>query len=213
MTVLCKYYKVRTGTQLYGNIVSGKIDIAETKELLARHLDGEPLTETKKRDKTAVKAVEASSTDALIIDDTIKGLDYKFAKCCNPIFGDDVFGFVTINTGITIHRNDCPNAARLKEQYPYRVIEARWRSTKAAQGAFQVSIRVVAENTTGMLNRITEVIQGLKINIRSMSMSPNNRGEIAGLINVEVTGTQIADMVIHNITRVKGVQRAYRVNN
>lgn len=214
VTVSCKYYKVKTGTELYGRIADGKVDIADIKDLLTRHLAGESLTETKGRGPEKAKSANASPEDALVIDDTIKNLDYKLAKCCNPIRGDEVFGFVTINSGITIHRDDCPNAARLKELYPYRVLPARWRDSKASGTAFQATIRVVADNVTGILNRITEVVtHELKINIRSMSLSPNAKGELTGLINIEVTGTQLVDMVIYNITRIKGVQRAYRVNN
>ncbi len=212
VAVLCKFYKVRTGIEIYGRIADGKIGMAEVKELLSRHLAGEPLTETRRRTAPPPRVAENASGDALVIDDTIKNLDYKLAKCCNPIFGDDVFGFVTINAGITIHRNDCPNAVRLREQYPYRVLPAKWRST-AAQGAFQASIRVVAENSTGILNRITEVISDLKINIRSMSLTPNDKGEIAGLINIEVTGTQLVDMVVYKVSNIKGVLRAYRIKS
>lgn len=213
VAVLCKYYKVKTGTEVYGRIASGGINIADVKDLLIRHLDGEPLSQPRRRVSTAPKQTVTGNSDALIIDDTIKNLDYKLAKCCNPIFGDEVFGFVTINSGITIHREDCPNAMRLRQQYPYRVLPAQWRSENA-QGTFQASIRVVAENTTGIVNRITEVIsQELRINIRSMSLSPNDKGEITGLVNVEVNGTQIVDMVIYKVGNIKGVIRAYRIKS
>lgn len=212
VVVLCKYYKVRTGIEVYGRISDGRIGMAEVKELLSRHLVGEPIAPVRRRTTTAPKAVEPSSGDALVIDDTIKNLDYKLARCCNPIFGDDVFGFVTINAGITIHRTDCPNAVRLREQYPYRVLPATWRST-SAPGAFQASIRVVAENSTGILNRITEVISELKINIRSMSLTPNDKGEITGLLNIEVTGTQLVDMVVYKVSNIKRVLKAYRIKS
>jgi GTP pyrophosphokinase len=126
--------------------------------------------------------------------------------------GDEVFGFVTINAGITIHRTDCPNAARLRENYPYRIMEARWRE-QVQGGAFRASIKIVADDTTGMVNRITEVInRDLKLNIRSMNLSSGG-GTLSGLINVEVPSTNVVDMLIHSILRIRGVQRAYRVNN
>ncbi len=141
------------------------------------------------------------------------GLDYKAGKCCNPIFGDEVFGFITISSGITIHRSDCPTARRLKEQYPYRVIEARWRSTPR-QGAFVASIRIVAEDTTGMVNRITDTISNqLKINIRSMNLSQIRDNRIGGLINVEVPNTQVLDMIAFHLLKIKGVEKAHRVVN
>lgn len=211
VTVLCKYYKLKTGTELYGQIASQKIDISDVKDVVLRHISGE-LAESRPRATTQVRAQGVASDDALVIDDTINNIDYKLAKCCNPIFGDDVFGFVTINTGITIHRNDCPNAARLKERYPYRVLEAKWRNT-SVQGAFRATIKVVADDTTGMVNRIAEVInRDLKINIRSMNLSSTG-GVVSGMISVEVTSTQVVDTVIYSIMRIKGVQKAYRVNS
>ena len=135
----------------------------------------------------------------------------RFSKCCNPIHGDEIFGFITVGAGITIHRTDCPNAQRLRRNYPYRVLEARWRDE--AQGAFRVSIRVVASDTTGMINHIAEVInRDLKLSIRSMNLSPGG-GLLSGVIHVEVPGTGMVDMLIHSILRIKGVQKAYRVNN
>jgi GTP pyrophosphokinase len=215
VTLLCKHYKVRTGTELYNQIAEEKIDIAEIKDIITRHLSGE-LDEERRVAAAAIHPKTAptkatNNSDTLVIDDKIKNLDYKFAKCCNPIFGDDVFGFVTRTTGITIHRDDCPNAARMKELYSYRVMNVRWREN-AREGAFRATIRITAEDQTGIVNRITDVItQELKLNIRSSNFSP--RGEIlSGTINVEVPSNTIVDMLVHKILGIKGVQKAYRVN-
>lgn len=211
VTALTKYYKLKTGTELYRSIADGTIDIADTKEVINRHLSGE-FSEPKLRAQPVKAAAgKESNSDALIIDDSIKGLDYKFAKCCNPIFGDKIFGFTTVSSGITIHREDCPNSHRLHQQYAYRILDVQWRSG-SKQGAFLASIRIVADDTTGMVNRITEVITGdLKINIRSMNLSPMRDGKIGGLINIEVSNTSVVDMVAANIMKVKGVDKAYRV--
>ena len=216
--ILCKHFKLRTGTELYASIGTEKIDLMQIKELLQAHLSGEAeeerraaaaAIESEKRRKEKVST--QSSGDALIIDEKIGQLDYKLAKCCNPIHGDEIFGFITVGAGITIHRTDCPNAQRLRRNYPYRVLEARWRDE--AQGAFRVSIRVVASDTTGMINHIAEVInRDLKLSIRSMNLSPGG-GLLSGVIHVEVPGTGMVDMLIHSILRIKGVQKAYRVNN
>ncbi len=216
---LCKYYKVKTGTELYAQIADGRIDIGGTKELITRHIDGELFEpkvapgRTPKLPQAPQLKEERDDGDAMIIGDSVNGLDYKPGKCCNPIFGDDVFGFITISSGITIHRSDCPNARRLREQYPYRIIEAKWRST-ARQGAFVASIRIVAEDTTGMVNRITDTITNqLKINIRSMNLSPMRDNRIGGLINVEVSNTQALDMIAFHLLKIKGVEKAHRVVN
>ena len=207
--VLCKYYKLKTGTELYGQIAQQKIVLADIKEVLTRYLS-DSLDERPVREVPVTK-VSVESDDALIIDESLSNIEYKLAKCCNPIHGDEIFGFITVGAGITIHRTDCPNAQRLRRNYPYRVLEARWRDE--AQGAFRVSIRVVASDTTGMINHIAEVInRDLKLSIRSMNLSPGG-GLLSGVIHVEVPGTGMVDMLIHSILRIKGVQKAYRVNN
>lgn len=219
---LSKQLKLKLGTEVYALIATNKLDFQTIKEILQRHLSGEAEEERRaaaaeiERQKLAVAAEKASerrehSTDALVIDDDISKIQYKLAKCCNPIKGDEVFGFVTINSGITIHRNDCPNAKRMKENYPYRVIEARWR--EHSEGAFRVTIRIVAVDTTGMANHITEVIsRELKLNIRAMSFELAQGGIVSGTIAVEVPSAAAADALIHNIMRIKGVQRAFRLN-
>ena len=217
VAILCKHFKFRTGTELYAAIATEKIDFIQIKDLLNAYISGvaddarkAAAIELEKKRETE-KVPVASSSDALIIDDKIGRIQYKLAKCCNPIRGDEVFGFVTVAAGITIHRTDCPNAQRLKATYPYRVLEAHWR--KEAQGAFRVSIRIVANDTTGIINSIVEVInRDLKLSIRSMNMTPG-AGTISGVIHVEVPGTNMVDMLIHSILRIKGVQKAYRVNN
>lgn len=209
---LTRYYKLKTGTDVYGRIAGGTIDKTDTKEIITRYLSGELFEPKTRTTVNKSKSVDGSG-DALVIDDTIQGLDYKFAKCCNPIYGDSVFGFTTVSSGITIHRSDCPNAIRLKERYPYRVLEAQWRSD-ARGGGFLATIRITAEDTTGMVNKITETISGeLRINIRSVSISPLRDNRIGGLINIEVSNNTTVDMVIATLQKIKGVERAYRVTN
>ena len=210
---LCKYYKLKAGTELYGLIATEKIDLATVKEILTRWQSGEADEERRAAAAAAEQAKlqnaaarPAHSADALVIDDNINQIEYKLAKCCNPIKGDDIFGFVTISSGITIHRTDCPNARRMRENYPYRVIDARWR--QSAEGAF----RVGAADTTGMANHITEtVIRDLKLNIRSMNLASRG-GLLTGTVDVEVPATSVVDTLVHAILRIKGVQKAFRTN-
>lgn len=213
VTVLCRYYKLRTGTELYGLIAEQKLDIAEIKEVLTRHLNGEIEEERRLAAATAhPKAqVSAAGTDALVIDGLLSNIEYKFAKCCNPIFGDDIFGFVTIASGITIHRSDCPNAMRMKEKYPYRILPAKWRDN-VGQGAFTATIKINAEDRAGIVNRIADIVnQDLKLKMRSINFSSRN-GVLSGFLAVEIPNKAILDTMVHKILAVKGVQRAYRVN-
>ncbi len=219
---LCKYYKKRTGTAIYELIATQKIDLAVVKELLSKWLSGEADEERRAaeaeaealrlREKGATQQQHTPSTDALIIDESINNIVYKLAKCCNPIKGDDIFGFVTINSGITIHRSDCPNAKRMHEQYPYRIMEARWR--EQAHGAFRVTIAITANDSAGLVNQITEVVSHeMKLNIRSINLNSRGDGTGVGTISVEVPSTSVVDMLLHAIMRIKGVQRAVRANN
>ena len=217
---LCKYYKQRTGTALYELVAQQKIDLAVVKEILAKWLSGEADEERRaaeaeaeaRRRASASPAPAKQSSDALVIDESINNIVYKLAKCCNPIKGDDIFGFVTINTGITIHRTDCPNAKRMREQYPYRVMEAKWR--ESAQGAFRVTIAITANDSAGLVNQITEVVsRDMKLNIRSINLNSRGDGTGFGTISVEVPSVGVVDTLIHAIMRIKAVQRAYRVKN
>lgn len=210
VVTLCKYYKLKTGTELYGQIAQQKIILPDIKEILTRYLNGTLDGDHELKGPVAFK-VSSDNTDALVIDESLSNIEYKLAKCCNPIFGDEIFGFTTVNNGITIHRQDCPNAIRLKERYPYRVLPARWQQN-AAKGAFVATIRIQADDTTGLVNKIAEVInRDLKVNIRSMNLSSSG-GMFSGLINIEVTGTQLVDAVIYSLMRIKGIQRVFRVN-
>lgn len=210
VVTLCKYYKLKTGTELYGQIAQQKIILSDIKEILTRYLNGTLDGDHELKGPVAFK-VSSDNTDALVIDESLSNIEYKLAKCCNPIFGDEIFGFTTVNNGITIHRQDCPNAIRLKERYPYRVLPARWQQS-AAKGAFVATIRIQADDTTGLVNKIAEVInRDLKVNIRSMNLSSSG-GMLSGLINIEVTGTQLVDAVIYSLMRIKGIQRVFRVN-
>jgi GTP pyrophosphokinase len=110
----------------------------------------------------------------------------RFAKCCNPVFGDNIFGFVTIGSGITIHRLNCPNARQLVSKYGYRIIKARWRQTEGS-GNFQATIKVTGIDDIGIVSGITDVIsKDLKTNMRSISVESND-GVFEGNITVFVT--------------------------
>ena len=218
---LCRTLKVRTGRELHSMIALQKIDFTSIKEILNRWLSGQADEERRAAAAEADKRKEENklnetqprrSSDALVIDDKINNIEYKLAKCCNPIKGDAIFGFVTIASGITIHRTDCPNAARLKEQYPYRIMEAQWRNN--ADGSFRATISIVAHDIPGVANQITEVItRELKLNIRGLNFSSRGDGTATGTVSVEVPSAAVVDMLIHAIQRVKGVQRAYRMKN
>lgn len=214
VTVLSKYYKIKTGFEVYALVSEQRVPMAEVKEVLTRFAEngGVAVPEIQPRkQKSGGSDSDGGTDDCLVIDETLKNVEYKLARCCNPIFGDPVFGFVTIHSGITIHRTDCPNAKRLREEYPYRVLSAKWRETSAS-GAFRATVRVVGDDVPGVAGRITDLVaQELKLNIRSMSFGAA-RGTMEGQLSIEVTNAQAVDMVIYKLKKVKGVTRAFRVN-
>lgn len=218
---LCKYFKIRRGNELYMMIADQKLDLLEIKDILARWRSGEAdeerrqaaaeVEERKARLREERTTEPRRSNDALIIDDKINNIEYKFGRCCNPIKGDSVFGFITINAGITIHRNDCPNARRMRERYPYRVMEARWR--EGAEGAFRVTIGITAADIPGLATTIMDVAsKELRLSVRGINYLPKGDGMASAQLTVEVTGANIVDMLLHSLRRIKGVRNAFRIN-
>lgn len=218
---LCKYFKVRRGNDLYTLIADQKVDIATIKEVLTRWLSGEAdeerrqaaaeVEERKARLREERETDVPRRTDALVIDERINNIEYKLGRCCNPIKGDDIFGFVTINSGITIHRSDCPNARRMRERYPYRVMEARWRDD--AIGAFRITVAITAADIPGLATTIMDTAtKELKLSVRGINYTPKGDGMVSAQLTVEVASSSIVDMLLHSLRRIKGVRNAYRIN-
>ena len=218
---LCKYYKVRRGIELYTLIADQKVDITAVKEILTRWLSGEAdearrqaaaeVEERKARLREERETEAPRRTDALVIDERINNIEYKLGRCCNPIKGDDIFGFVTINAGITIHRSDCPNARRMRERYPYRVMEARWRDD--AVGAFRVTVAITAADIPGLATIIMDTAtKELKLSVRGINYAPKGDGMATAQLTVEVPSSSIVDMLLHSLRRIKGVKNVYRIN-
>ena len=147
--------------------------------------------------------------DVLVIDQNLKGLDFKLAKCCNPIYGDDVFGFVTINGGIKIHREDCPNAAEMKARFGYRIVKAKWAG-KSAGKQYSSTLRVVGHDDIGIVTNITSIINKESgILLRSISIDSND-GLFSGMLTVMVDDTGKLETLIKKIRTVKGVKQVNR---
>jgi GTP pyrophosphokinase len=145
----------------------------------------------------------------LLLGDNLDSLDYKLAPCCNPIPGDEVFGFVTVSEGIKIHKTSCPNAVSLLSNYAYRVIKAKWTGSEIP--AFLVGIYLTGFDEVGMVNRITKLISNqMKVNIRSLSFDSND-GIFEGRMTLFVEHTRHLDELLEKIKQVKGVLRVERI--
>ena len=147
--------------------------------------------------------------DVLVIDQNLKGLDFKLAKCCNPIYGDEVFGFVTINGGIKIHREDCPNAAEMKSRFGYRIVKAKWAG-KSHGKQYPITLRVVGHDDIGIVTNITSIINKENgILLRSISIDSND-GLFSGMLTVMVDDTAKLEALIKKLRTVKGVKQVNR---
>jgi GTP diphosphokinase / guanosine-3',5'-bis(diphosphate) 3'-diphosphatase len=204
-------YNFKTAQDLYFGIALGEIDLLQIKKVLLRPDD---IAEERKPPSEEIRkpvALFPESGDYLVIDEKIEGLDYKLSKCCNPVFGDRIFGFVTILEGIKIHRASCPNAAYMIANFPYRVLKASW-TRREESGSFISSIRIVGVENLGIVTRITEILSGFKVTVRNFSYQMNN-GLFEGKIDLLVPNINILYAVMKRIQSVKGVTRAVRVDN
>jgi len=180
--------------------------IAEGKELLK---ETEKISENLLQD-ISDEDLESSHKDILIID-KIDNINFKLAKCCNPIQGDKIFGFVTVTKGITIHRNKCPNAQEMKKRYPYRIIPTRWRQN-ATKVNFRTTIKVLGIDTIGLANKITQIISNeLKVNIVSMNFD-SEKGLFEGKVGLLVHDSQHLEVLLEHLKAIKGIQQVFRLD-
>lgn len=146
--------------------------------------------------------------DVLVIDQNLKGLDFTLAKCCQPIYGDDVFGFVTINGGIKIHRCDCPNAKELRKRFGYRIVKARWAGKRGSQ--YPITLKVVGNDDLGIVSNITSVIsKEEKILLRSISIDSHD-GLFSGTLTVMLDDTGKLQQLVKKLKAIKGVKQVSR---
>jgi GTP pyrophosphokinase len=208
LATLLKHYKLKNITDIYAGIANQHIDILDVRNVLTTEA---PAAAEQGPVKVVAKntAAAGSATDFLLIDENLSGMGYKLAKCCNPIFGDDVFGFVTISEGVKIHRYSCPNAARLMDKYGYRIVKVKWRETANAT-MFDTTIRIMGNDESGLLNRINEVISSNSMNIRSININSKD-GEFDGRIQVLVQSTKQLDKLMYALRELKSVKKVSRI--
>lgn len=153
--------------------------------------------------------VSRGNDDVLVIDRNLKGIDYQLARCCNPIYGDDVFGFVTINGGIKIHRTDCPNAPEMRKRFGYRVVRAKWSGKGTSQ--YSITLRIIGNDDIGIVNNLTSIIsKDEKLTLRSISIDSND-GLFRGNLVVMIDDTSRMEALIRKLRTVKGVKQVERI--
>jgi GTP diphosphokinase / guanosine-3',5'-bis(diphosphate) 3'-diphosphatase len=208
------YYELKTANEFYYRVGKGTIDPTTIKAFkdFKEIQKGKSKVGEKVKDESTftkeIKSLKGSEHDQLLIGEDMDVVDYILAKCCNPIPGDDVFGFVTINEGIKIHRTSCPNALELLSNHGNRVIKARWTSQKLI--AFLAGLRILGTDRVGLINDVTKVISNeLKVNMRSITVD-SDAGIFEGTIKLYVHSTEHLDHLIKNLQQVDGIIKISR---
>lgn len=209
------FFELKTANEFYYRIGKGTIDATSIKSFKDFKDNLKPSVKSiqdKVRDEPSfvreIKNIKGPDHDQLLIGDDMDVVDYNLAKCCNPIPGDDVFGFVTINEGIKIHRTSCSNALELLSKHGNRVIKARWTSQKEI--AFLAGLRIVGTDRFGLINDVTKVISSeLKVNMRSITVD-SDAGIFDGTIKLFVNNTQHLDHLMQNLAQVEGILKVSR---
>ena len=205
------FFKLPSTQELFIAVAQGKVELKDLKDYLASEKEIENRGIEKNDDQkidAILNKVKGKESDTLLIGEDLQKIDYTLAACCNPIPGDDVFGFVTVNEGIKIHRTSCPNAAQLMANYGYRVVKAKWN--KQQELTFLTGLHIIGIDDVGLINNITKVISNdFKVNMRSITVDTDN-GIFDGSIMIFVNDKEHLDHLIENLLLVKGVTAVTR---
>ena len=208
------FFETKTPLDFYYKVGKGIIDpkeikrFKEFKQTQDSQLANKPQISDAKSFEREMAKSKSQEPDFLLIGEDMNEVDYKFAKCCNPIPGDDVFGFVTVNEGIKIHRTSCPNSVELLSNYGYRVVKAKWTSQQEI--AFLAGLKIDGTDRLGLINDITKIISDeLHVNMQSISVETEG-GIFEGTIKIYVNDTRHLDLLIKKLEKVSGILKVYR---
>ena len=216
MAALMKKLQYKNVNAFFAAVGEGSVDIAEIKSFLDRKEENRPAEDAdrqpEKSQTPAPRKQNGPTDDILVIDArNLRSLDYKMAKCCNPVYGDDVFGFVSIKDGIKIHRMSCTNAARLMELYPYRIQKVMW-SDSPSNSSFQVTLKIVAAHEQSVINEIFDTVNAFKASIRNFNVSDNDRSGTYDIqLKLSVPNNLELDKVISQIRIKKNIIKVSRM--
>ncbi len=211
---LSYFFKLQSTQDLFYNVAEGLIDLKDLKEYLLSEKTVENRPQEKidaEQIQTLIRNVKTKDSDILLIGENMQKIDYRLASCCNPIPGDDVFGFVTVGEGIKIHQTNCPNATKLMSNYGYRIVKAKW--TNQQELAFLTGLRIKGIDDVGLINKLTTVISNdFKVNMRSLTVDSND-GIFEGTIMVYVQDKEHLDNLIKKLKLVRGVTTVSRFDS
>ncbi|MEQ6166779.1 bifunctional (p)ppGpp synthetase/guanosine-3',5'-bis(diphosphate) 3'-pyrophosphohydrolase [Ekhidna sp. MALMAid0563] len=206
------YFNAKSVTDMLYLVGTGKIDHSLIKSFAKTEKDEikKPSVRGAKDIEEKLSRVRKTDSDLLLLGEDLDIIDYKFAKCCNPIAGDDVFGFVTVSEGIKIHRTTCPNAAELLSNYGYRIIKAKWASSR--KHSFEATLAIIGTDRMGLVSDVSNIIsEELKVNMRSLSINTEG-GIFEGNIRLYVEDTSHLDTLVKKLEKVNGVVKVSRTN-
>lgn len=215
---LVTYFKLKTSLDLFYRVGVGTIDNQQLKDYAAlkgnsfmNFFKGKIKRSPNLPQEQLEKEELSRNYDLLVFGKNEDKLDYKLASCCNPIPGDDVFGFITINDGIKVHKKDCPNAIRLQSNYAYRIISAKW--IDSSQEEFKATLKITGMDSLGLTNELTKVISNnMHVNIQSISLN-GHAGIFNGQLTVVVQNNTILKKLIDNIKKIDGIDKVTRISN
>ena len=215
MAAILKKLPYKTLNAFYAAIGEGELDVAEVKNMVNEIRNVETPAGPAEQDKKSgggLKERSGNNDDILVIDaKNVKGIDYRMAKCCNPVFGDDVFGFVTRTEGIKIHRMSCPNAGRLMDMYPYRIQKVKW-SENPSTGNFQTGLRVTAALEPYVINEIMDIVNSFRASIRMFNVAENDRQSTYEItMKIAVPSNLELDKVTSQIRNLRNVIKISRM--
>ena len=212
--MLVKEFKLENSLQLYHQISTEKIDIADVKRFLMARF-GENAEKMEKAVPETIGASKKEQTveveESLSIGEDIDNVTYKLAKCCNPIPGDRVFGFVTSDGTISIHRTNCPNAKSMQQRYGYRIINVKWNGIEN-QGS-QATIRIYGRDVMGLLGKITKVISDdLEVNMKNIVLNSDKEGFFEGKIVLQISDVDALEQLIVRLKAIEGIMEVVRID-
>ncbi|MBO7593375.1 MAG: bifunctional (p)ppGpp synthetase/guanosine-3',5'-bis(diphosphate) 3'-pyrophosphohydrolase, partial [Salinivirgaceae bacterium] len=203
-------FKYKHALDFYQDIADEKVDLHAVRDYLQTLVSGTAEHSVEQPVSNTEYTAPVESDDSLIIDRDLVNIDYKLAQCCHPIQGDKIFGFVTVDRGIQIHRMGCPNAKDLLTRYPYRIVKARWNDNER-QSVFNADIIITGIDKLGVVNHITEVIAKSETSsLRSLKVNSKD-GIFKAYISVLVGSTEQLDALLLSIGKIKDVVRAERI--
>ncbi len=213
ITRIVKAFHFQKTVDLYYNIAIGKVDPLEIKQVLTTPQEEENKEQEFDFGENAYEELLESQSEKdenfILIDADVTGLNYSLSKCCNPIAGDRIFGFVTVNHGIKVHRWNCPNASQLRGKYPYRMIGARWKDSKSFN-VFVTNLKIMGDDRMGMVNDITKVVSDdFKVNMKNLKFSISNK-KIDGTIKVQIRNVEHLGFLKKKLLSIKGVKKVVR---